>query len=82
MMEPWDWKPKQHHKDPVANAILNVAESIARFADAAEGLTYALGGGDNGPPTVGESLRALANAAHDAVVNLAANLETKMGRHN
>jgi hypothetical protein len=37
-----EWEPKQFHKDPMVNAVLNVAESLSRLAEATDGLLYGL----------------------------------------
>ncbi len=36
------WEPESHHKDPMVNAVLNMAEQISRLADATNGLLYGL----------------------------------------
>jgi hypothetical protein len=37
-----DWEPKKYDSDPTANAMLNIAASIAELADATNGLLYGL----------------------------------------
>ena len=36
------WEPTEHHKDPMVNAILNVAEGMSAISHSIDGLLYAL----------------------------------------
>lgn len=36
------WEPEQYHKDPMINAVLNVAASVSELAEATDGIIYGL----------------------------------------
>ena len=51
-----DYKPTEYHKDPMVNAVLNVACQIAALAHATDGLLYGLKYSKTTGMSVAESL--------------------------
>lgn len=65
------WEPVQYHKDPVVNAILNVAHSVQNLADATDGLIYGLKYGKNNGLSLAEALETGLEKVAGAVADLA-----------
>lgn len=52
------WEPESLHKDPMVNAILNVAMSLSELAEATNGLLYGLKYGKQEGLSIAEALEA------------------------
>jgi microcystin degradation protein MlrC len=72
------WSPSKFHKDPMVNAVLNVAAQLSVLASATNGLLYGLKYGKKEGLSVAEALEAASkNVAHglESVAESLANRE-------
>jgi hypothetical protein len=61
------WEPEEYHKDPMVNAVLNVAHELCRLADATNGLLYGLKYGKQEGMSIAEAVEVGCKAAGESI---------------
>lgn len=65
-----DWEPKKYDREPMVNAVLNVAAELSALAKATNRLLYGLKYGDVEGVSVAEALEKVAMAIDGARIEL------------
>ncbi len=69
------WEPETYHKDPMVNALLNIAAGLNRQAEATQGLLYGLKYSGKEGLSIAEAIGVAAGEMSAAVVQLSEAIE-------
>lgn len=71
------WEPENHHKDPMVNAILNVAEGLHDLASATSRLLYGLKYGESEGMSIAEAIEVSVEKVADAINSISSAIESR-----
>ncbi len=72
------WEPEKYHKDPMVNAVLNLAAEMSHLAEATNKLLYGLKYSETDGLSVAEAIEVAANKINASIEGAASTIGTSI----